>query len=1039
MTSIMKHRHSLLVLVGCLIIVAGILSSCEQEEKEIAVTAVSINHPSVEMIIGESFQLSAQITPSDATEQEVIWSSSKQSVAIVDPTGLVTAIAEGVSTISASVGGKTGTCVVSVIKGFIAVESIELDVSELSMVEGDEYTLKATIKPDDATDKAVSWTSSDDKIAIVDNTGKVKAITPGEAVVRAKAGEKTADCKIVVSKKKINVTMVMLSKTTLTMIVGEEQTIIATIIPNNATVQTVQWSTSNPDVATVEDGKITAIKEGNAKIVATADGVSGECNVTVNYIPVQSITFDMTALSLYEGEEYTLTATIVPEDATYKDIKWTTSNAQVASIDNVKVVAIKKGTATIKAEANGKTASCQVEVHSSMASISLSKSEMSMIVGETATLTAVISPADATLRESITWASSNTNVVTVDDYGKVKAVKEGNAIISASVEGKKAECNVSVDYVHVSSITLNQNEATLYIGDNLSLSATLYPNNVTYNIIEWSSSNNAVVNVSNTGKVTAVGKGLATVSAVSDGKEAKCTFTVLVPLSGLSFDKTSIQLFDGQTAQLSVIMTPNDATLKGDIKWNSSNTSVATVTNDGLVTAIKKGTTNITASVDGYAATCSVEVLASVTGISLNKTSATLNRGESLKLSYSVTPTGATLQEQVSWVSTNTSVASVDNQGNVSAVGAGTADITVSLEGFTATCRITVVVPVNSVSLNKTALTIEKGNSETLVATINPSDATNQSLSWSSSNTAIATVDKDGRVTAIEGGDATITVSSNNGKTASCSVKVTTRVTGVSFNKTTLKLNPGESETLTATVTPSTAGNKSVTWTSNDTSIASVDQNGKVTGVAEGTATIIAITEDGGKMATCTVIVYEWYVDLGLSVCWASHNLGASSPEKDGDKYAWGETSSKTSFSWDNYKWSNYGSSTSFSKYNSSDNKTTLDLADDAAYVNLGEKWRIPTKSETSELISNCEIEEFKLNGVAGYKFTSKKAGYTDKWIFIPFAVNNNYSVSNVYWTRSLYRDTPYYSYGLTWNHKNKSYSNANRCNGLYIRPVHIK
>ncbi|GEM_PF-4660482 len=828
-----------------------ILWSCTQQEQEVPVSSVTLSQPTAEMIIGETLMLKATISPTNATDKQITWASSKQSVASVDQSGKVEALTEGVSIITAVAGGKTGSCMITVSKGYIAVESIELDNQELTLVEGDEFSLKATVKPDDATEKTVTWSSSDSKVVTVDDSGKVKAIKEGEAVITAKAGEKSAECKVTVSAKKIDVTMVMLSKTSLSMIVGEEFTLTATIVPENATVKTIQWSTSDPRIATVDEGKIKAIKEGNAKIVAYVDGKTAECDVTVDFIPVQSITFDKTSLSLYEGEDYTITATISPENATYQDITWMTNDPKIATVENGKVFAVKKGTATIKAEANGKSVVCQIEVLSSIAEISLDKNELSMIVGDTETLTAIITPADATLREKITWATSDDKIATVDENGKVKAIKEGSAKISAMVEGKKAECLVTVDYIHVSSIDISQTEATLYIGDAVTLTATLNPNNVTYNTIEWVSSNNDVVTVSPTGKVTAVGKGTATVSAKSDGKEAKCSFTVLVPLANLSFNQNSLTLFKGATSTLSIIKNPSDATLKGEIIWNSSNTAVATVTEQGLVSAVNKGTANITASVDGCTAICSVSVLESVSGISLNKSSATINKGESITLTYSVIPIGATLQGEVSWVSSDSSVATVDNQGNVKAVGAGTADITVSLEGYNATCHITVVIPVSSVSLDKTSLELIKGESETLTATVNPSDATDKTVTWKSSNSSVASV-QNGVITANMTGQAKITATAG-GKSATCTVSVTTPVTSITLDRSSISLEEEQSTTLIATVSPSDADDKTVSWSSSNPDAATVNPNGKVYAVKEGQAVITATA--GSLSASCSVTV----------------------------------------------------------------------------------------------------------------------------------------------------------------------------------------
>ncbi len=171
-------------------------------------------------------------------------------------------------------------------------------------------------------------------------------------------------------------------------------------------------------------------------------------------------------------------------------------------------------------------------------------------------------------------------------------------------------------------------------------------------------------------------------------------------------------------------------------------------------------------------------------------------------------------------------------------------------------------VSVTGVSLNKNATTIAIGANETLTATITPANADNQAVTWSSNNTAVASVDQTGKVTGVSAGTATITVTTQDGnKTASCTVTVPdpsadpVAVTGVSLNKTSTSLTVGATETLTATVAPANATNQAVTWSSNNTAVASVDQNGKVTAVAAGTATITVTTQDGNKTATCTVTV----------------------------------------------------------------------------------------------------------------------------------------------------------------------------------------
>ena len=264
----------------------GLVLSCEKAPEEVAVISVSIYQATVEMGIGTTIQLSASVQPSNATDKTLTWTSSNQSVATVSSSGLVTAIAEGNSTITAAAGGKSATCSVIVSKGTVEVSSIILDKEFMELVEGDTTTLTATVKPDDATDKAVTWSSSDATVASVDN-GKIAAIKEGEATITAKAGDKTAECKVTVAKKIIAVTSIELNKTSLELVEGESETLIATVKPDDATDKSVTWSSSDASVASVDqNGKITTKAKGNAVIQVTANdgsGVFASCAVDVKH------------------------------------------------------------------------------------------------------------------------------------------------------------------------------------------------------------------------------------------------------------------------------------------------------------------------------------------------------------------------------------------------------------------------------------------------------------------------------------------------------------------------------------------------------------------------------------------------------------------------------------------------------------------------------------------------------------------------------------------------------------------------------------
>ena len=270
-------------------------------------------------------------------------------------------------------------------------------------------------------------------------------------------------------------------------------------------------------------------------------------------------------------------------------------------------------------------------------------------------------------------------------------------------------------------------------------------------------------------------------------------------------------------------------------------------------------------------------------------------------------------------------------------------------------------------------------------------------------------------------------------------------VTSVELNMASLQMREGDTETLVATVKPDNATDKTVTWSSSDVSIASVDASGKVTAIKEGSATITA--KAGDKTASCSVIIENTPVieaiDLGLSVKWATCNLGAEQPEDYGEYYAWGETETKSSYSWTTYKFGT-NSSGPFSKYNTRisygtvDDKIVLEPGDDVARVKLGGGWRIPTDAEWTELRTKCTWTRTTQNGVNGYKFTASNGNS----IFLPAAGCRDDTdlraagSDGYYWSSSLATDIPSYARGVFFYPSDVSWYNFLRCYGQSVRPV---
>ena len=256
------------------------------------------------------------------------------------------------------------------------VESITLSQSSATITEGETLTLTATVTPNDATDKSITWSSSNTSVASVDADGKVTAKAEGTTIITATANDVSgaqASCVVTVEKKIVSVASITLSQSSATITEGETLTLTATVTPNDATDKSIIWSSSNTNVAIVDaDGKVTAKAEGTATITATANdgsGVKASCEVTVEkkVILVNQITLSQSSATITEGETITLTATVTPNDATDKSITWSSSNTSVASVDaDGKVTAKAEGTATITATANdgsGAQASCELTVN----------------------------------------------------------------------------------------------------------------------------------------------------------------------------------------------------------------------------------------------------------------------------------------------------------------------------------------------------------------------------------------------------------------------------------------------------------------------------------------------------------------------------------------------------------------------------------------------------------------------------------------------------------------------------------------------------
>lgn len=587
---------------------------------------------------------------------------------------------------------------------------------------------------------------------------------------------------------------------------------------------------------------------------------------------VESLALSETSLTLKAGETATLTATITPSNSKAA-VTWASSNIEVATVSSSGVVtAVADGNVQIVASAGGKNATCEVLV-GGVTKISVRPDSLTLAIGETSKLKAKITPSELQDVTTIKWSSENTAVATVgSSTGTVTAVAVGETVISAKGDSKTGKCVLTVikERVFVTGVKLSKSTLTLMVGDIDTLKATVLPANATTKTVTWSSDKPSFLSVDDKGIITAKASGTATITVFSDEnpeKKATCVVTI-VPVAPKSVVITPASGYIaniGGTLQLKAEVLPEllEDSMKTVI-WSSADEKIATVSESGLVTGLAKNVVKIRATskkVPAVYAECEITIaLPPVTSVTITPATVSMFTGKDTTLKATVLPEDAG-SKTVTWTSSTPAVATVSNAGVVSAKTVGTATITATANnGIKGSCTLTVKpVLVTSVSITPATLDLGANTSETLTATVLPNNASDKTVKWSSSNSSVASVDATtGEVTGINSGTATITATANDGsgKKATCAVTVTFhKITALAIScRQPCLINIGDSYELPVTVTPTNASNKTLTWSTSNSSVVSITSTGKITAKAAGQATITAKAADGSNVTTTLTV-----------------------------------------------------------------------------------------------------------------------------------------------------------------------------------------
>ena len=533
----------------------------------------------------------------------------------------------------------------------------------------------------------------------------------------------------------IGVDSVTISPNVLNLKVGESSSLTYNISPSNADIKSTEWSSSNTGVVSVDkDGKVSAVGIGTANVVIKVVGQDNSeasdsivVNVISQYTSVNSVTLVdannntlSNSMNLNIGEEVTIKFLINPSNVTLKETNWTNSDSSKVSMKDSVGYALIKGIEvgssdieiTVKDyDGNVKTDSVKVNVINSnqpvlVSSIALSPTSVTLNPNGTYKFNVTVSPSNAT-NKGVTWSSSNTNVVSVDQNGNIKALKDGTAKIRVTAKdgsGKYAEASVTVESskptnILVTGVSLNASTVKMYVGQSYQLIHTIKPSNATNKGVTWSSSNTNVVSVSN-GKIVGKSSGKARITVTTnDGRYSAYTDVTVInrPSSNSSSSsKPSSSSSSGSSISSSIDIIKDTIELnKGSeekleyklsqdltdsiIIWKSSNTDVAVVKN-GIVTAISDGEATITATINGkdIKDTCKIIVKKlDLTGIVFEDESLSISVGKTLKLTLNALPSGADLPS-LKWDVDNIEILSVSDEGVIKAINVGEAIVTVS-------------------------------------------------------------------------------------------------------------------------------------------------------------------------------------------------------------------------------------------------------------------------------------------------------------------------------------------------------------------------
>ena len=823
-------------------------------------------------------------TKADLT-QHATWQSSDTAIVTIESGGKAHGVDAGDATISTSFGGLSASTTLTVTAA--TVTSLQVTPADITVPKGTTGHYTATVYYTDDSTRDVTqestWESSNTDVAHIttsgENAGYAEALESGTSAITAHFEGKSDSTGVTVTTATLESIQVTPVNESIAKGLDVQYSAIGIYSDKTKTdlTQHAAWQSSDTAIATIESGgKAHGVDAGDATISASFGGVSASTTLTVTAATVTSLQVTPADKTVPKGTTWSYTATAYYTDDSTRDVTqestWESSNTDVAHIttsgENAGYAeALESGTSTIASYFEGKNGSTGVTVTAAtLESIQVTPVNESIAKGLDVQYSAIGIYSDNTkvdLTLEVAWKSSSTAIATIESGGKAHGVDAGDATISASFGGLSASTTLTVTAATVTSLQVTPADKTVPKGTTWSYKATAYyTDDSTRDVTQestWESSNTDVAHITtsgeNAGYAEALESGTSTIASYFEGKNGSTGVTVTAAtLESIQVTPVNESIAKGLDVQYSAIGIYSDNTkvdLTLEVAWKSSNTAVATIDSNGKAHGVDVGSATISAPFEGHSDSTDLTVTAatptSLQVIPADKTVPKGATGHYTATVYYTDDSTRDVTQESTWESSNTDVAHIttsgENAGYAEALESGTSTIASYFEGKNDSTGVTVTAAtLESIQVTPVNESIAKGLDVQYSAIGIYSDNTKVDLTlevaWKSSNTAVATIDSNGKAHGVDVGSATISAPFEGHSDSTDLTVLSKTLLSIQLTADEKSIQAGSSTQMHATGIYSDNTNeditKQVTWTSSDTSVAIVHNDAGNEGLVEG-------------------------------------------------------------------------------------------------------------------------------------------------------------------------------------------------------------